>query len=395
MEIRLLQKHEIPMAKELWRYAFDKDEPFYSWYFREVFKPENCMGAFIDGYLASCLQIPPYSLYINGSSYDVPYVVGVVTAPEYRNRGIMKSLIKKTIEEIHSRNQYISILMPFDTFFYRPYGWELCYSQLSYEIPIRILKSYGSREGTFKKSDWEKDISSLDKIYRAYLKNHNGYVLRSEKNWEILLKDLYYYGGYTSLLQDDAGEPLGYIQYLLKGEKLIVKEIAYTNQWAKKAIFGFIYSHYSQVTHVQWPAPTNDTAFLFLRDTIKPLPTNTVTLRPFMCSRIVDVSKVFEYSCYPEAVNVSFSMKIEDTYAPWNNTNFHVVIKDGKATAIEDTNLAIDLECSINTLTQLFMGALDMNEAMDSELVVLNTPSKFGELSNVFVKKDNFINEYY
>ncbi len=392
MEIRLLQDHEISAAKELWGYAFEKDEPFYSWYFKDVFKPENSIGVFIEGQLVSCLQIPTYDLYINGNTYNSSYLVGVITSPEHRNKGIMKTLIKKSLEEIHSRNHFISILMPFDTFFYKPYGWELCYSQLIYETPLTMLKNVGSREGSFKRIKWDDDLLSLDKIYREYLKNHNGYVLRSKENWKVLLKDLYHYGGFTTMVQDDDGEPVGYIQYLLKADKLIVQEMAYTNNWAKKAIFGFLYSHYSQVNKVQWPAPTSDKTYLYLRDTIKPSPTNNISLRPFMCSRIIDVKKALEHSQYPN-VEADFSMKVEDTYAPWNNTTFHVRIKDGKVKVEEDTSLEPDLECSINALTQLFMGAVNINEAVDSDLVVLN--SKLDELSKVFIKKNNFINEYY
>lgn len=392
MDIRLLKDHEVTDAKELWGYAFEKDEPFYSWYFKDVFKAKNCMGIFFDGQLASCLQIPSYNIYINGSYYESSYVVGVITSPEYRNQGVMKSLIQKTLEEIRSRNHYISILMPFDTFFYRPYGWELCYSQLNYEVPIGVLKDYGSRQGTFKKVGWGTDIPALDKIYREYLKFHNGYIIRSKENWKVLLQDLYHYGGFTTMVLDANNEPVGYLQYLLQGDKLMVKEMAYRNQWAKQALFGFIYGHYSQIKTVQWSAPADDNTFLLLRDTIKPSPTNSISIKPFMCSRIIDVKKALEHCNYAN-IDADFNMKVEDQYAPWNNDTFKVVIKNGIATVNPKKSSTPDLACSINTLTQLFMGTLDIDEALRSELIGVN--SKKEQLSKVFIKKNTYINEYY
>jgi len=395
MHIRLLQEHDTPAAKELWGYAFEKDEPFYSWYFKEVFQSGNCIGVFIDDRLACCLQIPSYKLQMNGNLFKSSYVVGVVTSPEYRNKGIMKSLLKKAIEEIRSRNHFVSILMPFDTAFYRPYGWELCYSQLSYETPIVNLKDYRNKEGNFHRVDREKDMNALDRIYREYLKHNHGYVIRSEENWKVLLQDLYHYGGCAAILHDSSNQPVGYIQYTLKGDKLIVKEMAYVTHWAKQAIFGFLYSHYSQANTIQWPAPANDNTYLFLRDTIKPSPTNSITLRPFMCGRVIDVSEALEHSRYPETVEADFRIKIEDAYASWNNTTFHVLIKKGIPVVKEDTTLLPDLECGINTFAQLFFGAVSFQDAIAMDTVILHHPNLEDSLSRIFVRKDNFINEYY
>ena len=395
MQARLLEEHETPLAKELWGYAFERDEPFYSWYFNGVFNPRNCVGLFIGNQLATCLQIPPYTLKLNGNHFDCSYVVGVVTAPEFRNRGIMKSLLKKALEEIRSRDHFVSILMPFDTDFYRPYGWELCYSQLLYEAPLRFIKGLGRREGIFKKVSLEKDLPSLDKIYHRYLRNHHGHVIRSKENWRILIQDLEHYGGYTYLLQDSNHLPEGYVQYLLKGDKLIVRELAYVSQWAKEALLGFLYSHYSQANTIQWPAPMNDNTYLTIRDTIKPAPTNNITLRPFMCGRVVDVPRALEHCKFSSSVNMTFHLKIEDPYGPWNHTTFQVQIKAGVPIATEEPNHPGDLQCSINTFSQLFFGAVSMEEALYMDRAILAKPELLEPLSRIFVKKTNFINEYY
>lgn len=395
MLIRLLQEHDTPSAKELWGYAFDKEEPFYSWYFKEIFNPANCLGVFIDDRLASCLQLPPYTLHLNGNCFEASYVVGVVTAPEHRNKGIMKFLIQKAIEEIQSRNHFVSILMPFDTGFYRPYGWELCYSQLSYETPIHFLKSFGHREGNFNPIGWGNDMADLNRIYLAFSKPLNGYAMRSEKNWEIMLKELHDYGGYTYGLKNDQDIPVGYIQYMIKGDKLTVKEMTYTTQWAKEAIFGFIYSHYSQVNTVEWTAPINDHSNLFLRDTIKPKPTNNILLRPFMSARVVDVKKALEHCRFPEIVSVDFCMKIHDSYAPWNNTIFHIAIDKGIPMVNEAVSQDPHMQCSINTFSQLFFGAIGLDEAIFRNMVELHNHQVEEQLRQVFKKKDNYINEYY
>lgn len=395
MLVRLLQEHDTPSVKKLWGYAFDREEPFYSWYFEEVFNPLNCLGAFIDDQLAGCLQIPPYTLSLNGGCFDASYVVGVVTAPEYRNKGIMKILIKNAIEEIRTRNHSVSILMPFDTGFYKPYGWELCYSQLNYKTPMHFLKSFGSKEGNFQLINMENDIAGLNKIYLTCLKSLNGYVIRNHRNWETILKEFHNYGGYTYQVMDDQGIPVGYIQYMLKGDNLMIKEMAYTSQWAKDAIFGFIYSHYSQANTVEWSAPASDNSSLFLRDTIKPKHTNNIALRPFMSARVIDVKNALESCRFPKSVTADFRMMISDSYAPWNNTGFHVSIENGIPLVTRDASKVPHIHCTINTFTQLFFGAIDLDEAIFMNLVRLHNNGADELLREIFKKKNNYINEFY
>ncbi|QEK13301.1 GNAT family N-acetyltransferase [Crassaminicella thermophila] len=397
MITRLLTKEDTSAAKKLWGYAFETDEPFYTWYFQEVFNPKNSIGIFSEGELVSYLQLNPYTIYLNGNSFKASYVVGVITSPEYRNKGAMKVLLSKAIEEMNKRNHFVSILMPFDTTFYRPYGWELCYSQMKYETPIYIVGHYSNQEkgGTFSRINLDKDFESLNNIYETYLKHHHGYVKRNKKNWDHILKDLAYYNGHAYLLKDSKNLPVGYILYFIKNGKFTAKEIVYKNEWAKKSLFGFIYSHKSQATTVEWSAPSNDSTHLFLKDTIQPKPTNKVSLYPFMCGRIINIKKALESCLFSKSICCSFSMEITDSYAPWNDGTFIVTIQNGKA-SLEKTDLSsVDLSCTINTFSQLFFGAINIDQAISLEKIILHNQSILENLSKIFYSKNNYINEFF
>ncbi|TCO78710.1 GNAT family N-acetyltransferase [Marinisporobacter balticus] len=397
MTIRLLKKEDTPSAKELWGYAFETDEPFYTWYFDKVFKPENAVGIFFEDNLASYLQLNPYTLHLNGNSFETSYIVGVITAPEYRNKGCMKTLLSKAIEEMYHRNHFISILMPFDTTFYRSYGWELCYSQQKYETPIDVVGHYSNHEkgSTFSKVNLAKDFPSLNDIYKVFLKNHQGYVERNKENWNYILKDLGYYGGHTRILKDEKNNPVGYILYFIKDGKFIAKEIAYKNHLAKKSIFGFMYSHKSQAITAQWSAPYNDTTHLFLKDTIQPKPTNTVNIYPFMCGRIIHFKNALEHCIFAKKLNFSFSIKITDPYALWNNDTFEVTIKSGKPSVQEVVLSDVDMVCNINIFAQLFFGTIDIYDAIEIDGVKIHNPCILDSISKIFHRKNNYINEFF
>jgi predicted acetyltransferase len=394
--IRLLEEKDTPLAKSLWGYAFETDEPFYSWYFNNFFNPKNCLGFFEKNQLACCLQLNPYTLYLNGNSFQTSYIVGVITSPEYRNQGVMKKLLSKALIEIKERNHYISILMPFDTTFYSAYGWELCYHQLHYNIPLFTLRDLCGKDGTFYAIDIEKHIENLNIVYQTFLKDCHGYIQRTSKDWKVLLHDLLYNtNGHGYLLKNHQHEPVGYILYYFKNNKMVIHEMAYCNLWAQKSIFGFMHSHQSQATTVSWPAPLNDRTYLYLKDTIQPKPTNTIRIYPFMCGRVVDVKKALENCHFPKNLSFSFTMNIKDAYAPWNHQKFIVVLEKGTVSVEIIYRETVDFECSINTFSQLFFGALSVQEAIAWHKIIFSNSIKIEDLSKIFFKKNNYINEYF
>ncbi|WZL73515.1 GNAT family N-acetyltransferase [Clostridiaceae bacterium 35-E11] len=395
MFTRLLTEKDRSAAKALWGYAFETDEPFYTWYFKEIFKPENALGIFVEDQLICYLQLNPYKVQLRGQSFDTSYVVGVITDPGYRNKGLMRILLPKALEEMKQRNHFVSILMPFDTSFYRPYGWELCYSQRSYEVPLSTLHSLSQREGFWERIYPGMNVDDLHHVYQHFLKQQHGYIERSHKGWDAILKDLMYYGGYAYLLRDHESQPVGYILYFLKDGKFTVREVAYTNHWAQKSIFGFMYSHKSQATTAVWPAPLTDKTYLLLRDTIKPKPTNTISVYPFMCSRIVDMKETLTHCRFEENLDTSFTIKIEDIYAPWNEGAFRIDIQDGRASILSLDTDETDLSCDINTLAQLIFGAFSVEESMALDKLTVHEPSIVEQVSKVFTPKNNFINEFF
>lgn len=395
MEIKLLKRKDIPTAKNLWGYAFEKNEPFYSWYFEEVFQPENTLGVFVDKHLISSLQLNPYQLFLHENPFSCSYVVGVVTAPEYRNRGFMKPLLKKALEEMAARNHHLSILMPFDTHYYVPYGWELCYSLLRYETPIQNLKKLSKPSGFFSRIDPGKDLASLDSIYQQYLREYHGHVLRSERDWQHLLQDLLHDGGHGFLLRDENQEPIGYMLYYMEDYGLHGKELAYTSPAAQKSIFDFLYRHKSQIERVSWDAPFGDVTHLYLQDTITPKPLNSVKVLPFMAGRIVNVKGAFEHSHFSPLLSGKICIEVEDSSAPWNHNRFLFDIQKDKIEVREEPAGPVDVHCKINTLSQLFWGVIDIEQAEALELVRIAPFADRELLSGLFQRKKTYIHEYF
>ncbi|MCT4593757.1 MAG: GNAT family N-acetyltransferase [Anaeromicrobium sp.] len=391
MKVTLLKEEDKKRAKILWGYAFERDEPFYSWYFDNVYDENNCVGIY-DDELVSYLQLNPYNIKLNNNIFPTSYVVGVISAPEYRNKGAMKKLLPKALEEMNNKGHWISILMPFDTNFYSPYGWELSYSQLKYHVPIDVIKGLKNKSGDFRKIKIGGSTDSLNEIYESYLYKYNGYVKRNPKEWEYIMHEVDSYGGYMYILTIN-DNPCGYIFYHIEDKILSIREMAYTNLEGMGALFNFIYSHTSQVTHVNWPAPIGDNLYLFIKDTIKPEFTNDIRVHPFMCTRVINVKNAIENCIFQR--DTQFIFTVDDTYAPWNNNTYKISITNGKASVTMVDPIYSQFSCNINTFSQLFFGSIDIYEGKFLNKVNITDESGIHEFNKVFYKKDNFINEYF
>ena len=80
---------------------------------KPIFDASYVLGWFYKGHLAS--QIVVYSMEVNirDRICKMGGVTGVATYPEYTGRGLVHSLIKKSLEHMRREQQYISFLCPY------------------------------------------------------------------------------------------------------------------------------------------------------------------------------------------------------------------------------------------------------------------------------------------
>lgn len=388
MDFRIAGRKDREAFKRLWSYAFNGDEPFYSWYFTDYYNPLNALGGWQDGELRSCLHLHPYDLFLRGSVMPASYIVGVAADPAARQGGGSRYLLAAALREMRQRGHYVSILMPSKAGFYYPFDWRLCYHHLKYVLPLDDLKP-GAKPGSFYPAA-AKDIAALDAAYRRFVDGKHGYVVRAEQNWLHLLGEHANDQGYTYCLEID-NQPAGYIMYMFRGDRILVKEMVYIDQAARQALFGFLYSHRSQAKTVEWNAPLDmaDGTLFTLFD-----PKQDIRVFPFMAGRVVDVAQALAAARYP-AGKYQLKLKIEDGLAPWNNQTFNLSISDRQAVIEAAGPAESEASCSVGALSQLFFGRLGAADLERQGKLQTSTPRVLDLLDKLFPLCDNFINEYF
>lgn len=384
MNIRFARECDLNDIMKIWNYCFNDGPKFTEYYFNNKYKNYNTIVVEEEAGIVSSLQLNQYKIKLNDKEYDTSYVVGVSTLPEARGRGYMKYLMEFTLSELYKKGQLVSILMPIDYRLYRKYGYEHCYDQIEYEIDVEDLRGFKSFGKLIKAN--LSHINDMIKIEKSFLKNLNGIVVRDEDYYNNLFKEVESEDGHIYIHQGDESD--GYIVYFINGESIFVRELYYKNINALKGMLRFIYNHNTQCKKVNITSPIDDKIRFILSN-----PRNiTMKLKPFMMGRIIDLKGYLESLDIVANNKTSLSISIKDEYIKENNKTFKISIENNKL-SVEEGTFEHDVELDINTISQLAFSYINareaylLNEIEDDKRVI-----EFLDL--IFMKKDNYINEY-
>ena len=113
------------------------------------------------------LHLNPYSLWVNGSRKEANYIVAVATQKEYRKRGYMASLLKKSLEDMYQAGEAFTFLMPASESIYLPFDFRTVYEQKKrYYRQEELLEDLCVKEAT------DADCKELAEFANKYLAEH-------------------------------------------------------------------------------------------------------------------------------------------------------------------------------------------------------------------------------
>ena len=384
MDIRFARGNEKDNIREIWDYCFNDGPKFTDYYFEDKYDNENTVVVEDENEIVSSLQLNQYKLLLNGKLYDTSYIVGVSTFPQVRGKGYMKNIMDFTLNELYKKKQLVSILMPIDYRLYRKYGYEHCYDQLEYELDIEDLRGFKS-SGNMKKANLNS-IEEMIEIQESFLKNVNGNIKRDKAYYESLFKEVNSEDGHIYIHENDDSK--GYIIYFINGENMFVRELYYTSLESLKSMLKFIYNHNTQCKKVTVSAPINDKIRFILANPR----TASIKLKPFMMGRVINFEEYIKTLNIKNHIKGSLNISIKDDFIKENNNVFKINLENDKI-YVEKGEFTPHIQFDINTISQLAFSYIDAREAF--LLNNLEEDENIIEfLNSIFVKKENYINEY-
>lgn len=124
MEIRRLKPCEYDRTRPLYEEVFPEDDAafvdyYYTWKTRDnvIFVAEDEDG------VHAMVHLNPFCVRYFGRDVQLHYIVAVATQPQYRHRGLMRSLLALAEQEMRAAGEPFTFLMPVSEAIYRPFGY--------------------------------------------------------------------------------------------------------------------------------------------------------------------------------------------------------------------------------------------------------------------------------
>ncbi len=359
LELRNLEAKDLTQFNDILRYAFQvTDEQLLKvgWKHDEIKRSKfpilekaEVIGWFEDGRLAAQIAVYPLQVNISGNIYEMGYITGVATYPEYMGLGLMSGLMKKSLETMHQRNQCISFLFPYSHPLYRHKGWEIVSDKMTFCIQDHQLPRDIDVPGRIKRVP--ENNPDLIKLHQEFAQKTHGCLIRNDLVWEEYwrweVEDVtvaIYYG--------ENDRALGYLVYLIENDVFHVKEMVYLNQEARKGLWAYIAAHESMINEVVGNNYNNHTiSFLFGDSDMKE------TIRPYIMARIVDFEGfIKQYNFENADLDETITFEIIDTVLEWNNQIFTIQFSQDNKPVLIDQPSSNWVKVEISILTCMLLG---------------------------------------
>jgi predicted acetyltransferase len=231
VDVRLLEKEDMPEAKLLWKEAFADSDAFIAWYFKNKVLSGNSLGLFDSG-LVSVLHMIPYTVRLRGKPVKSLMIAGAATKQERRGEGHMRELLLEALVEMRSRGIFVTHLYPFEHSFYERFGWETVTHVHRATVTAAPLR----RDIEVIETD---DCGALGPIYNRMMRGFDGFVVRGSREWRWRMGELKADGGQAAvLIKGDTAS--AYMLYYSEKHKAEVIETAYSDEEDIGALLSYI-----------------------------------------------------------------------------------------------------------------------------------------------------------
>lgn len=325
--------------------------------------PEWTLCAFVDGQMASMFSTIPFTVRVLGNAVPMGGVSAVGTLPEFRRRGLSRSLMTRALSDMHERGQPIASLWASQAAIYQRYQFAMTTVQRSYNVDTVDIGFYDGDMGSCDVSRVElnEGYDIIKPLYIEYIKERMCYLHRAKALWQFNALEDSSEDGPTQIAvcRDSTGSSVGYIIYTVRSgrtghrsrvQEMKIRDFVWLSHDSYRSLWRFVASH-DLVGSVRWQsAPLDDPApELF----IEPRQLHTQD-QEGIWFRVVDVAAALAARGYMGSGTIKIGIE-EDALAPWNS-GIHQLTASTEGADVKSVDSAPDIQLSVKALASLYTG---------------------------------------
>ena len=321
-------------------------------------------GIFQGDKLLSALTAHAFEMHFDGNLCEFCGIGGVMSDPSARRIGGVSRLIRHALQAAKERGQVFSHLYPFQSSFYRKFGYTHCAYKEQWTIPTQFLPEIPYNIRWYENTAAEQQ--AVKNIYETFAASYNLSVHRSGDRWNGLFgKWKPYSGNSFSYLHEGSDGPDGFLTYHTRTlddapMTILVDRLYFTNPKALREMLAFLGSQRSYASEVQLPLPLGVDISCWLKEMCTAYDKCNVRRETVHlgASRVVDVEAVLKLARYRGKGTAG--IRVDDPACPWNNRIFRVTFDETCLSVTEGKDW--DIRLGIDTFTTLILGGRDLSE---------------------------------
>jgi len=349
---------------------------------RRTWEPDRIIAAFDGGEPVSTAGALTFRLSVPGGEAAAAGVTLVGVSPSHRRRGILRSMMRHQLDDIHARGEPLAILWASEGAIYQRFGYGLATLNGTFEIERAgaVFARPASAEGTVRLVDIETAMGILPALYDRVRVETPGMVGRSETWWRwITLRDtdqMRSANGMKFLAVYEAdGQVEGTAVYRVKPDwddrgpngRLVAQEVLATTPRATRDLWAWLFDVdlVRLVRAVRGPVP--HPLQLLLAEPRR----LGFTIGDAIWLRVVDVPAALAARTYGRPGTLV--LEVRDGFCPWNAGRWRLdAAEDGRGT-VERTTAVPDLTLDATDLGATYLGTFRFSELARVGRVVENT----------------------
>lgn len=346
---------EAPEERELWRDLTEVDRSIGAW------DGDTCAGT--AGAFSFRLSVP------GGALVPAAGVTMVSVAPTHRRRGVLRSMMRRQLDDVRSWGEPLAVLTASEPDIYGRFGYGSATEQLSVEIDtsrVRLTVPPGTDDIRLRLADPVAVSAECEAVFAASVAHRPGMLAR-KPGWERMpLLDPESEREGASPLQcvvaESGGEVIGYARYAVRPRwemtgadgTVVLRDICAPDPAAYAALWRFLFDIDLTSTLVARNRPADDPVLYMVSDIRR----CSVRIRDSLYVRPVDVGAALEARTYTAPVDLVF--EVTDGFCPWNEGRWRLA-GDGKGASCERTGDAADLALSVRELGAAYLGGVGLS----------------------------------
>ncbi|GHC79477.1 UPF0256 protein [Nocardiopsis terrae] len=339
----------------------------------------------------------PFEMTMPGGPVPVAGVTGVGVWPTHRRRGVLSSLMRRQLADIHADGVRYAALWASEGSIYERFGYGSACTELSTSVsrPHGTLRADAPRDPALRVvlREPERVRADLERVHAAVAATQVGQFRRTGPWWDRSLRDdAAQRGGRSPLVAAVVGGqdgPAGYALYRTRNRwaddgaqgEVHVQEITATTPAAWTALFEHLFSRDLVVRTVFDSLPADCPLHHLLTDRGRAVAQH----HPSLWVRLVDM--VGALSERPYAAPFEAVLEVTDRYAPWNAGRWR--LKAGAEGArVEPADGAPDLSLDVHHLGAAHLGQAPLTGYLRAGLITEHTPGTVDALDTALHRFD-------